>query len=352
MTSPHPSRSLRQTAILLALVLVACVVALLGNAGSAAARRTKPEPASSALRVVTYNVSADVRVKRTVADLRSIIANQAPDVIALQEMSSWKRRQAVRKHFVDCEGCLYDTYMPIAAVPGGQPILFRRDKYTLLGSGMRQVTEVTYVGSRGAGPSTIHAKWITWVRLQDLATGRRAYVLNNHFVPTVQARDGGTNRFTRRLEIYRKNMAGLVAMIQEFQATTGGLVFVAGDFNVNYRGDVVKQASIFPYASLGAINVISSYQSVRVPDTGTHVLPSGFDKRLIDYVFTMTKRNVSTDDLQILFGLSSDHRPLVSDFTIYNNGCFRNHVNICFGQPPTPTPTPEPTPEPPAPPAG
>ena len=334
MTSDRTPRS-RTTALLIALMLLLSGVALLGTSGAASAKKGSGEPVTSDLRIVTYNVSADVRVKRTVADLSSIITNQAPDVISLQEMSSWKRRQAVRAHFVDCEGCLYDTYMPTAAVPGGQPILFRRDKYTVLGSGMRKVTEDTYVGDRGAGPSTIHAKWITWVYLRDLATGRQVYVLNNHFVPTVQSAKGGTNNMTRRLAIYRKNMQGLVALIEEIRSTTGGLVFVTGDFNVNYRGDIVAKAPIFPYVALGSIGVTSSYQNVYVPDTGTHVLDNGYDKRLIDYVFSLKRRGMASDGLQILMGLSSDHRPLVSDYTLFGKGCFQKHVNVCTSPPPT-----------------
>jgi endonuclease/exonuclease/phosphatase (EEP) superfamily protein YafD len=328
MTSDRTPRS-RTFALLTALMLLVSGFALLGTSGAASAKKGGAEPATSSMRIVTYNVSADVRVRRTVGDLRSIIDNQAPDVITLQEMSSWKRRQAVLKHFVDCDTCLYDSLMPIAAVPGGQPILYRSDKYTLLGSGLRKVTEDTYVGAKGAGPSTIHAKWITWVWLRDLATGRVVYVLNNHFVPTVQAKDGGTNSNTRRVAIYRKNMEALVALVQELRASTGGLVFVTGDFNVNYRGDVVAQAPIFPYASLGAIGVTSSYQNVEVPETGTHVLDSGFDKRLIDYVFNLHRRGVGSGPLQILMGLSSDHRPLVSDFTLYGRGCFEKRVNLC-----------------------
>ena len=328
MTSDRTRRT-RPVTLLAVLALLVSGVALWGTTGTASARRADVEPATSGLRIVTYNVSADVRVSRTVQDLRSIIDNQAPDVITLQEMSSWKRRQAVRQNFVDCDGCLYDTYMPVAAVPGGQPILFRRDKFTLLGSGMRQVTDDTYVGSKGAGPSTIHAKWITWVWLSEPTTGRKFYVLNNHFVPTVQGKRGGPNDNTRRVAIYRKNMEGLTALVQELRAATGGLIFVTGDFNVNYRGDVLTKSPIFPYAALGAIGVTSGYQDIEVPETGTHVLDSGFDKRLIDYVFSLHRRGVGADDLAILMGLSSDHRPLLTDYTLYGRGCFEKRVNIC-----------------------
>lgn len=329
MTTTSSSRKTRVlrgvvTAISLALVLATPTLAV----DSAQAKKAKGEPITSTLRVVTYNVSADVSVRKTVRDLEQI-TSEAPDVIALQEMSSWKRRQAVRAAYVDCETCMYDAWIPVPAVPGGQPILYRSDRYTLIGYGMRQVTKDTYVGPRGAGPSTMRARWITWVRLRDIATGRQVYVLNNHFVPTVQASDGGPNHQRKRVRLYRKHMEALVAMIQEVKATTGGTVFVTGDFNVNYRGDSVVQAPMFPYAALGAIGVTSTYQNLWVPEEGTHVLGNGFSKRLIDYVFNRKARSVSPQSQHIIFGLSSDHRPLVADYAVYARGCFAKHQNIC-----------------------
>ncbi len=287
-----------------------------------------PQAVSSSLRIATYNVSAGARIRETVRDLRAI-TQEAPDVVSLQEMASWDRRQAVRAAFVDCDTCLYDAHMPGPAVPGGTPILYRSDKYTFLDQGSQKVTEDTYVGSRGAGPSTIRAKWVNWVRLRDNATQRQVYVVNNHFVPTVQSSDGGPNDQWRRVAIYRKHMEGLVGIIEGFKKSTGGTIFVTGDFNVNYRTDSIKQAPMFPYHALGAVSVTSSFQNVSVPEEGTHVLASGYSKRLIDYVFNLRRRAVSPVDHHIIFGLNSDHRAMVADFTVWGRGCFQRHQNIC-----------------------
>ena len=322
-----PRRSIRAATLALALCLVALTPATGTAAGAATARRVA-EPVSSSLRIATYNVSAGLPVGRTVRDLREIVKD-SPDVIALQEMASWKRRQAVRQAFVDCDTCAYDAHVPGPAVPGGTPILYRSDKYTLLEKGSEKVTEDTRVGERGAGPSTIRAKWVNWVRLRDNATQRQVYVLNNHFVPTVQAGDGGPNGQRKRVEIYRKHMAGLVGIIDRVRKATGGTVFVTGDFNVNYRNDSVKQATIFPYHALGAIGVRSSFQNVSVPKEGTHVLANGYSKRLIDYVLNLERRSVRSDDHRIIFGLGSDHRPLVAGYTLCGRGCFQRHQNIC-----------------------
>ena len=321
-----PGRSVRIAALVVAWCLLAVTPATAATAGAVTARRA--EPVASSLRIASYNVSAGVRVSRTVRDLREIAALE-PDVIALQEMASWKRRQAVRAALVDCDTCVYGAHIPGPAVPGGTPILYRADRFTLLDTGSVKVTEDTYVGPRGAGPNTIRAKWVNWVRLRDNATRRPFYVLNNHFVPTVQAGHGGPNDNRRRVEIYRKHMAALVGLIQELRGTTGGGVFVTGDFNVNYRNDSVRQAPIFPYHALGAIGVHSSFQNLSVPAEGTHVLSSGYSKRLIDYVLNLGLRWVGSQDHRIVFGLSSDHRPLVSDYTLWGRGCFQRHQNVC-----------------------
>ncbi len=154
-----PRRSIRAATLALALCLLALTPATGTAAGAATARRAA-EPVSSSLRIATYNVSAGLPVARTVRDLREIVKD-SPDVISLQEMASWKRRQAVRKAFVDCDTCAYDAHVPGPAVPGGTPILYRSDRYTLLEKGSEKVTEDTRVGERGAGPSTIRAKWST-----------------------------------------------------------------------------------------------------------------------------------------------------------------------------------------------
>jgi len=202
-------------------------------------------------------------------------------------------------------------------VPGGQPILWRSDKFTLLGRDWIEVAPETYVGDRGAGPATMHAKYVVRVRLLDNATGRRIWILNNHFVPTVQGADGGRNDNIRRTRLYAQHMAGLHGVMDRVRTEEGGgLVFVTGDFNVNYRNDKVAQDPIFPYAGLGIRRFRSSYFRLGEPRIGTHVLDNGFDKRLIDYVNFHPSRRLAATAQRIVTGLNSDHRPLIVDFKV------------------------------------
>jgi endonuclease/exonuclease/phosphatase (EEP) superfamily protein YafD len=129
-------------------------------------------------------------------------------------------------------------------------------------------------------------------------------------VPTVQAPDGGPNkRQPKRLELYRKHMNGLRELIAPMKAS-GAAVFVTGDLNVNFRKDRVVQTPFFPFATMRALGLRASFESLGEPSTGTHVLPNGSSMRLIDYVFSLQHPGVTPVSQEILRGYSSDHRPV------------------------------------------
>lgn len=328
-TPPGPHRRLVSLASVgvavttAALVLSTLAAPSAATAAPPASAAAKPPAVTSPLRIATYNVSVAARVRTTAADLRAVAAEE-PDVIALQEMASSKRRKAVARVLVDCKSCVYAAYAPTgkSAVPAGTPIYYRTDKYRLLGSGSVQLTTDTYVGPKGAGPSTIRAKYANWVQLRDLTTKRKLTVINNHFVPTVQKSTGGPNSNKRRTDLYRKHMTGLTDLIGQLRADQGGQFFLTGDFNVNYRGDKVVKADLFPYYALGQLSIHSSFQNIGEPKEGTHVLSNGFSKRLIDYVFNLKRRAVAPVGHRIIFGLGSDHRPVLADFLLKSRGCF------------------------------
>jgi endonuclease/exonuclease/phosphatase family metal-dependent hydrolase len=262
------------------------------------------------IQVATLNTAASMSAKRALEDIESLAAT-GPDVIALQEMGSGKRRSRMQERLVECEACGYGSYVPTPAVPGSTPILFRWDRFDLIGKGTQQVSEATYVGPRGAGPSTLRAKFVNWVQLKERTTGRELYVLNNHAVPTVQAPGGGPNRRQpKRLALYRKHMNGLKSLVTGFRST-GASVVVTGDLNVNYRKDKLVRARLFPYTNLGSVGIRSSYQVLGEPVRGTHELPNGTDTRLIDYVAYSPQRGIKAVDQRVLRGYHSDHRPVV-----------------------------------------
>jgi endonuclease/exonuclease/phosphatase (EEP) superfamily protein YafD len=287
------------------------------------------EPAASRIRIATFNTAATSSTRQGFNDVKDLLA-AGPDIVALQEMSSWERRERVRKRLLDCETCTWDGWIPVPAVQGGQPVLWRSDKFTFLGRDWIEVAPETFVGDRGAGPSTMHAKYVVRVRLQDKVSGRTIWILNNHFVPTVEGSDGNRNDNYRRTRLYARHMSGLQAVIDKIRTEEGaGLVFVTGDFNVNYRKDKIAQDPIFPYAALSTRGLRSSYFKLGEPATGTHVLDNGFDKRLIDYVHFKRTRRVTAMGQQIVRGMNSDHRPLIVDFKIRRRACWVGGQTVC-----------------------
>ena len=263
----------------------------------------------------TYNTRAQVPTRKAVHDVVRLSKTGA-DVITLQEMSNPQRRKEVLAKLVTCGGCAFRAYMPRSAVPGGTPILYREKRFELLKAGTKLVAEAEHVGSRGAGPATLRARYVNWVHLRERRTDRSVYVLNNHAVPSVQAHGGPNKKMRKRLDMYRHHMRGLQELVVRFKHH-GGKVFVAGDLNVNYRGDRLTRAHVFPYYRLGKVGLRASYRTLGEPKRGTHVLSSGNANRLIDYVYYLPRPAVEPVAQHVLGGYASDHRPLFVEFAFH-----------------------------------
>lgn len=280
------------------------------EAGTAAAE-------DSTFSVATYNIRHALSDSVAVADIEKL-ADAGADVISLQEMGSAQRRDAVRARMINCVTCEFGAAMPNGAGPGEIPILFRRAEFQYLGKGIEKISDATYVGPDGAGPSTIGPKYLNYVELQHRATGQVVYVVNNHTVPSVQASDGGPNYdHPERLDLYRQHMSSLRGMVSRLAAETPGAeVLATGDLNVNYRSDSVRQDAIFPYANMKRVDMFASYRSLGKPAIGTQINRNGNDTRLIDYVAATTNPTFTPTGQKILTGYESDHRPLVVTFGV------------------------------------
>ncbi len=261
--------------------------------------------------VATYNVHYQSTPAETVSDLTKIAAAGA-DIIGLQEMGTRDKRDAVREQLVDCSTCQFDAFMTDLGAQNATPILYRWSEFRLESTGSRQVSEATYVGPSGAGPSTVKAKFINYVELRHRATGQVVYVLNNHAVASVQGSDGGRDlSHPERLQLYLQHMEGLQGLITELSAT-GAAVLVTGDFNVNYRKDHIVQDTLFPYDRMRQVDTAASWETLGMPKLGTH----GDGDRLIDYVFYRRNTPVLPQSQRILDQCTSDHRPVLVRFTI------------------------------------
>ena len=279
------------------------------SGGLATVEATTEETVTAPVVVATYNIRHGLSDAVAVSDIERLSVGVG--VIGLQEMGSRARRDAVREQLVDCGSCQFDAFMPNGAGPGEIPILYRSSSFRLVSTGTQQVSDATYVGPSGAGPSTIAPKFLSYVQLLHRVTGQDMYVINSHAVASVQASDGGPNyEHPERLQLYRQHMDGLKAMIAEFEAT-GAAVFTTGDFNVNYRRDSVLRDKLFPYDNMSQVDVFASYTFLGMPEYGTHLSESGTnDTRLIDYVSSLSHPAVVPKAQKILMGYSSDHRPV------------------------------------------
>jgi exonuclease III len=296
-------------------VALSAMVAPLAMTGADAAvkKKSAKRTGPAYIRIVSLNTEYPQSNPAAWADIKRLV-DARMGVIALQEMMGRDRRMTAKKRFVDCATCTYDGYIPTRNTEGATPILWKTPRFSLVEAGNEQVTEDWYVGRGGAGPSTFQEKFVTWVKLRERSSGRMFYVLNTHFIPTVQGSDGYPNkRYPERLAHYRHHMAGLQALVNEKQQT-GLPVFVTGDFNVNYRRDKVIRPDLFPYASLSRVNMRASYAAAGEPSYGTHVLKSGNGTRLIDYVAYTMSSNVRVSSNAVLRGYNSDHRPVVATF--------------------------------------
>ena len=289
---------------------VALAASLATQTASAEAAVRKQRQVVSEVRVATYNAAAATDHDRAAADVVKL-AGEA-DVVTLQEMSSAYRRSLVRAALIDCASCVFAGYMPREAVRGGTPILYRKDKFEFVTAGTTQVSEATYVGPEGAGPSTLRAKYVNWVHLRENKTQRDVFVLNNHAVPSVQGANGGPNTaMPERVALHRQHMEGLTELVTRFSMTRG-LVFVTGDLNVNFRTDRKTAYRWFPYMVMRGVGLRASFDVLGEPALGTH----GRKGRLIDYVHASAVSWVTPLAQAILGGYASDHRPLVATYRI------------------------------------
>lgn len=274
---------------------------------------SRPHQVRAKFSIATYNIRAKLTPRRVVRDLRHL-TETGVDIISLQEMGSRVRRDAVRAKILACRTCHFAAYMPEPAMEGATPILYRSWKFDLRAEGSKRVADRTFVGRAGAGPTTLPANYLNYVKLRERRTGRAVWVLNSHAVASVQDDAGRPNEnYPRRLALYRHHMRVLKAMVSRLKGPHVS-VFITGDLNVNYRVDRVVQARLFPYAKMRQVHVHASYEALGLPQTGTHVRGPGQDGRLIDYVYFLPRRVLTPLSQRILRGYSSDHRPVLVEF--------------------------------------
>lgn len=294
------------------------------DAGSqnAATQSSSTQAASnpaSALKITTWNVegggpanSKNSAAKTSFATARSAglkALAASSDVITLQESHLTTLRSTITSNFTCAQSTcplagidLTHTYSKEDAskedgsLPASMPILWNKTRFTLKDFGTYTALKSGYKDASG---DWVSLKWINWVKLQDKTTSKSFFVVNTHTVAGIEA--GGqpksTNKKTaagQRLSTYVKHMDLLVNLVGYLKEQNLP-IFVTGDFNVNYRYDSLQanQYKEFPYARFGAVALKSNYQLTNMAGIGSTMGTQGTGTRLIDYIFSWDKGNIT-----------------------------------------------------------
>lgn len=243
------------------------------------------------LPVVTYN-AGNASDRRVLLDLHRLARETKVDgqlpVILLQEVAdrafildrfARDLGYVLHQETVDDKGHVAVLVPPL---PAGAHIKAR---------GYWRCTKRTPVGAWGAGPSTIAAKWVAWVTLEDVE-GRTITVASTHFVPSVQrpAHTGpAIAARARRLALYVRHVTAILA----FLVAHRGAKILGADWNATPGFPLLRRLSRLVLRT--------------APSHG---------KRAIDVLRSTRRRWLEPGPARALNGYSSDHKPVAVTYRV------------------------------------
>lgn len=232
------------------------------------------------LTVASFNCGND-KPERTPGDLDLIGA----DIYSLTETGD--------RHEVLDAWCIKRGFeqVPFVRGSGDTPILFDPLSVSLLSFTHRAVMDKdTFVGRGGAGPTTIHPKFVTHATFRDNKTGRTVNVLNTHLIASWTRDDLPKAERDLRRSLGRRHIGVLVSAV----APLRDVVVVCGDFNA--------QKGFPPMRPL--------VDTIDLGDTG----PTA-GARVIDFV-GVRGADLIRVQRQVVTGTSSDHHAVVAYLTL------------------------------------
>lgn len=149
------------------------------------------------------------------------------------------------------------------------PILYKKDKFTLIKSGYFWLSETPEKPSKGWDAAC--ERIATWAQLKDKATGKKFFVLNTHFDHI------GTVAREESVKLIQSKTAELSEGLPQI---------VMGDFNADPKSGVV-QGIIRPTKAIALFDSKKSASLVYGPDWSFHDfgrIPFA-ERPLIDYIF-------------------------------------------------------------------
>lgn len=256
---------------------------------------------------MTYNIRLDVASDGDNAwphrrsALTALVAYRAPDFVGMQEVLQHQ------KQAVEADLPAYQ-FVGVARDDGKEkgeysPLGFRRDRFTLVGSGTFWLSPTPDTPSKGWDAAL--PRIATWARLHDRTAKRNLLVVNTHF--------------DHIGEVARQESARQIRRWIDGQRKPGETAVLMGDFN--------SPATSNPYAAIvgpgkGALR--DSRTISRTPHYGPLGTFTGFkiaqmDPSPIDHIFvsndvTVLRHATLTD--QNGGKLPSDHYPVVADLCV------------------------------------
>lgn len=199
---------------------------------------------------------------------------------------------------------------PSSSFSGQNAVLVRTDTFEVLSQGVVFGSRASMRGYK------IDSRWITWVQLREVESGRGVVYLQTHMDAAVESGGRPRGNAAPRLANNMRYMQTLERVAATF--ATNHEVIVGGDWNVDALGDRRVQSPRFPFRLLedggtaGAAGLRSSYTLLGFDVPPTSRLAGG---RYIDYlaVWTRPDRGGATfTDHTVLTGAFSDHDPLLA----------------------------------------
>lgn len=298
------ARVLTASALTLSALAVATQPA---SADSGSARRVDPNQ----IRVGTYNIIS----RTSVATFADGVEKVKPyvDVLGLQEIGLTAKHTALDK--VHSWGNYAPQQKSVRGTKVGDqqnPILWNRDVLDFVsGRGVKLATGHPVEGGTGGGAEAKADNWATVVRLVHRATGEQVSFINVHLLTGVITDGVPKKSRPQAWKLYRTQLTSLVKLVKAERSSSTGNdeVYVLGDFNSSYKGDVRHGLKKLPVKTFKKAGMRPMWERSKYLKTkaGTH------GKTIIDYVWN-DGLPVSTAILSSVN--ASDHKPAVATYQL------------------------------------
>lgn len=279
---------------------------------------TPPPAVSSQFTISSWNTRFDNSASN-LGDQVKLVAGGA-SILGLQEVHNPTKRKQIQSKVL-CSSCAYAGYVRDytynGSSPASIPIIWKKTEFSLSGSGSYISAANRVSGFNDCTSShEVSSKWMTWVKLKNLKTGRYFYVLNTHTGAGIESGGKPNTCNSERVNQYKTQMNAMMSKISELKKA-GLPIFITGDFNVNYRRDITVKNSIFPYYRMKQYSIHSGYELLNLKGIPSSKGSQGANDRIIDYVFSLTHSAVKANSIRIANGsYGSDHFPVFLTLTL------------------------------------